>query len=273
MGKFQSEYQLLKKRQRDFAKSVNTEDDIIYSYIGHCNLTDLVKTEIAAIWERDVKETEEKIQNEWVVNIQGMKTAYKKDRKVLGELNQQRAKKFEEIRQSARTVVANPVSAIDVSTDHEEEQHPTSTRRVNMNEEQNNLVISVSSGHTTGEEGSLIEVSETPEGRSSSVSETTNTATISTTIPANDTLPGIASTPIELIYEDDVETNTTITNAEDVIDSSAVLFDNTLEVEGLTTQDHINIRNIAGNFTTILPSQDNRPQHNYKFRKRSHLNC
>ena len=50
-GKFDSEYRLLKKRQRDFATAVNSEDDTIYNFIGHCNVSDMVKTEIAAIWE------------------------------------------------------------------------------------------------------------------------------------------------------------------------------------------------------------------------------
>ena len=168
-----------------------------------------------------VNENEVKIQNECVVNIQGMKTAYEKDR--LAELNQRRAKMFEEIRQAARTVLANPVSAIDISTDHEEEQHPTCTWRVSMNEEQNNLVTSVSNEYTNGDEGSLTEVSENTKVRSSAVSETRATSTISTTIPANDTLPGIVLTPIEPLNEDSVETNIIITNTEDVIDSSAYL--------------------------------------------------
>ena len=104
MGKFDSEYNLLKKRQRDFAKEINAEDDIIYDLIGQCNTSDIVKTEIAAIWEKDVKGDEEKIIQQWKSKITGMKTAYEKDKKKLAENNQKRMLKFEQLRQATRTV-------------------------------------------------------------------------------------------------------------------------------------------------------------------------
>ena len=80
MGKFQSEFNLLRKRQRDFATAVNAEDDIIYNLLDHCRVTDSVKTEIANIWEQDVKADEEKIDQEWVTNTNGMKAAYEKEK-------------------------------------------------------------------------------------------------------------------------------------------------------------------------------------------------
>ena len=61
MSKFQTEYNLLKKRQQDFTVAINAEDDVIYGFIEHCTASDGVKTEMGAIWERDVKADEDKI--------------------------------------------------------------------------------------------------------------------------------------------------------------------------------------------------------------------
>ena len=101
MGKFRSEYDLLKKRQRDFASAVNEQDDIIYNFIEHCEVPESVKTELAAIWERDNKSSEATVDSKWLKNIAGMKIAYEKDKQKLAEHNQRRAKKFEELRGSA----------------------------------------------------------------------------------------------------------------------------------------------------------------------------
>ena len=42
MGKFKSEYDLMKKRQHDFASAVNAEDDIIYNLIEHYRVPNAV---------------------------------------------------------------------------------------------------------------------------------------------------------------------------------------------------------------------------------------
>ncbi len=90
----QTEYNLLKQRQRDFAAAINAEDDVIYGLIEHCSAENDVKTEMAAIWDEDTKSEETKIKEEWKVKITGMKIAYEKDKTNLAELNQQRALKF-----------------------------------------------------------------------------------------------------------------------------------------------------------------------------------
>ena len=84
----------MEKRQRDFAAAVNAEDDIIYKYIEYCSTTDVVKTQIAAIWEKHVKGDEDKEKEEWRKNIIGMKAAYEKDNRDLEELNQRQKVTF-----------------------------------------------------------------------------------------------------------------------------------------------------------------------------------
>jgi hypothetical protein len=113
MSKFQTEYNLLKKRQRDFAVAINAEDDVIYGFIEHCTVSDVVKMEMGAIWERDVKADEDKINDEWKTKIQGMKTAYETDKQKLASLNRTRFAQFEQRRQdAARHIPDDNISVI-----------------------------------------------------------------------------------------------------------------------------------------------------------------
>ena len=54
-----------------------------YDLTEHCNTTDVIKTEIAAIQEREIKGDEEEIKENWKKKITGMKTAFEKDKKKL----------------------------------------------------------------------------------------------------------------------------------------------------------------------------------------------
>ena len=259
MGKFQSEYRLLKKRQRDFATAVNTEDDIVYGIIEHCRVSDMVKTEMAAIWERDVKANEEKVRNDWAVNIVGMKTAYEKDKEALFELNQRRAKKFQEIRESSRAVDASTSPAVTVSTGQEGHQHQNSTRTIEINEDGSGMVMSVNVGYTNEEGEGSTETSEDHEDVNP------------VAVQVLDSQSGVELRSTEPLSEDSTGNITTFPSADEAIDSSAAPFDSAPDDSDFTTQDHSNIANMVGNFTATHPSQSNRSQSNYKFQKRSHL--
>ena len=258
LGKFQCEYKLLKKRQRDFATAVDTEDDIIYNFIEHCNVPDMVKTEIGAIWERDVKANEDKVKKEWAANIEGMKTAYEKDKQVLLELNQRRARKFQQLRQSTRTVDVSTNPVVEASTGQVGEQLQESAQTISVTNDRNDLIISVINGHPNGEETST-EILENPDDTPPGVVPT------STAQRGNDPVP---SEPGNENGDDDV---TIESSTEENINSSAALFDNTPETNEFSTQDQNNIDNMAGNFSGPPHSQQKRPQCNYKFRKRQPL--
>ena len=233
MGKFRSDYNLLKKRQRDFAAAVNTEDDIIYNFIEQCNVSDMVRTEIATIWQRDRKEDEEKINSEWTKSIKGMKIAYEKDRRHLAELNQQRAKKFEEIRQSARTVPA--VEAV-LDEDLEQEE---SDEEIDAGEVQETLT----------------ERPEIPVSAAPVVPLSSPAATDAETSPEPNGEEENATAEVVLV--------------EETIDSSATLFDNTLDTTNASQSNNNTIQMMAGNFRdTPDNNNNNRTQHTYKFRRR-----
>ena len=238
MGKFKADYDLLKKRQRDFATAVNTEDDIIYNYIEQCNVPDMVRTELAAIWERDRKEDEEKINNEWTKSIKGMKVAYEKDRRELAQLNQQRAKKFEEIRQSARAVpVVEPVLDDDIEDSDEE---------VEADELQ----------------GTPTESPEIPDNAAPTEPQPLPTAR-----------NGEAETSPEPSAEEEIaEPAVDAVLVEETIDSSAALIDDTFDLDNISQNSNNNIQMMAGNFRdTPANNINNRTQSNYKFRKRALL--
>ena len=255
MGKFDSEYHLLKKRQRDFAAAINAEDDIIYDLIEHCNTTDVIKNEIASIWERDVKGDEEKIKEIWVKKIIGMKAAYEKDKKKLEEVNQDRKAKFEQLRQE--------------------------TRRVELDEDTNRFTISI--GSFSMDEGELAneEISREQTEQTTHLSE-----------GAIDTVPDLPTENNEQALAEQVtnaeentssegdvtpnsetaHTSITTNNGDttEVIDSSAPLFqtqDNDDEEVFSSTQTRSNIQMMAVNFATP-PVQKNKIRSNYKFRKR-----
>ena len=255
MGKFQSEYNLLKKRQRDFATAVNAEDDIIYNLIDHCGVPDSVKTEIANVWEQDVKADEEKISQQWVTNIRGMKIAYEKDKQRLVELNKDRAKKFEEFRRSTQN------TSSDSSLPDE-----NSGRRIEVDDEQNRVVISISMEQEQ-------ELSEVPQGPSIDDVPSPSIAELDGSGAPEEPSTGI-TLPIDSISEE---------TANETLDSSAPLFNtrdgdsslnirDTPDVEDFSTQTQVNIRDMAGNFSQTPATQTKKIQSNYKFRKRSHLN-
>ena len=83
----------------------------------------------------------------------GMKTAYEKDKQVLAELNQKRARKFEELRQSARTVDANNV----LDTDD-------SAGVVDMIDEQIEIAASVDGLHPDEDEELVSDIHESSNG-------------------------------------------------------------------------------------------------------------
>ena len=287
MGKFQSEYSLLKKRQRDFVTAVNAQDDAIYELIEHCGVPDAVKTEIASVWERDVKFEEDKINKQWVKNIAGMKTAYEKDKQRLAVLNQHRLRKFEELRGSVQNTVGNTTSVTDLS------------RRVEVTDEENGLVISIGNNGSSDEQERSTNLGRaTPvNGLATTTRSTTNTtasigesgATTITTSNATTftnvttTAATIPSAPAALVVSTDspprpeIDVNDTA-ELEGTFDSSAPIFGsqssssdsaNLAESDELTTQDEANIEALV-NFTqtTTKPA---RVQSNYKFRKRPPL--
>ena len=236
MGKFQSDFNLLKKGQRDFATAVNTEDDIIYNFIEHCNIPDRVKTEIDAIWERDRKIDEKKIEEEWTKKITGMKQAYEKDKQHLAELNRERAKKFEEIRQSARAV---PINEANLEEDSDQE---STGEFVNRDELENTLT----------------DVPELPHGEESAANP-----------PPQPVAMEIKETPPESeVREENANATEGVILVDDTMDSSATLFDSTPDITVATPNTNNNIQMMATNFSEISNNSQNRTKSNYKFRKR-----
>ena len=280
MGKFDSEYNLLKKRQRDFAAAINAKDDIIYALIEQCDTTDIVKAEIAAIWEKDVKGDEEKINEEWKKKVTGMKAAYEKDKQKLEELNQKRRAKFEQLQRN--------------------------TRRVEVNEERNRMVISLSSFDVNGDEQFGEEISSTiqPSAEDTGLVEDTVSFQVSSERPPNaqelsDNVivpsthdprsPTLTIRETNNVAEETVQNgdetlpqstehldqqNITIrdNSAEISLNSSAPLFETTVNNgdDVFATQDRNNILHMAGNFATPEGVTSSIIS-NYKFRKRQPL--
>ena len=90
LANFRCEYDILRKRHREFANKVNEQDDMVYAYVESLGISRESKFEISKIWERDTKTDEEKVQKEWVKKIDGMKKAYAKDKVSLQEKNHAR---------------------------------------------------------------------------------------------------------------------------------------------------------------------------------------
>ena len=276
MGKFDSEYNLLKKRQRDFATAINAEDDVIYELIEHCNAPDVVKTEIAAIWERDVKSEEDKTKEDWRKKVTGMKAAYEKDKKNLEELNQQRKAKFQKLRQG--------------------------TRRVEFNNETNRVLVSIGSfsidSEEEGEEDESAPLQEQPATEPAVTVHTEQTGISTDTAhgnapeppvqnePSNDTVDNNLEPAIDVenrttprsegvsVVETTPDVTTTGDDAsEEVINSSAPLFgtQNNSDDNVFSSQTQENIEQMARNFSTPPVQQHKMPRHNYKFRKRDLL--
>ena len=271
MGKFKSEYDLLKKRQRDFASAINAEDDTIYNFIEHCGVPNNVKTEMATIWERDVKSDEEKINNKWIQNITGIKIAHEKDKQKLAELNQQKRRKFEELRR--------PQDGAESGVPTEEGR---SVRQVEVHDAENRIVISISSNNVDNTDN-LTQVPSAPNIEDVPQSTATSGNIPSIDIGEEKMMTGETALQ-EDIFRNNVLADDTIhgSTENETFNSSVPLFgsqhhdstlvpSNTFDVNSFSTQDVI--RNLAGNFTPTPAALTTKVQSNYKFRRRPPLKC
>ena len=90
MANLRCQYDILSKRKRDFANKVNEEDDRMYQLVETLDIPGETKVEIINIWQKDTKNEESKVTQDWIRKVGEMKIAYEKDKETLAERNRTR---------------------------------------------------------------------------------------------------------------------------------------------------------------------------------------